>query len=211
MIIYYFVLFLNILIGLVIPFKQYNKGLFIYFLVSGIADPISVILFSLFSANTNILIYCYNIISFIITVYYIKRERINPFYVITIAVFIGITPFLCFDVLIDSLTQNGMSLIIGLSAIIGIFITYNFLVLMSRNILPSGKVNVYFLVLVLSGILTILKLGVLAIKLQVGIAYFVISFFFEAVIGIYFIFFDIKNSPQIPLAGKKANAEAVES
>ena len=101
-------------------------------------------------------------------------------------------------------------MVLGLSTIIILLITYNLLILMSRNIFTSGKVNLYFLVVVFSSLLTTLKVGVLAIKLQVGVAYFVISLFLEGIINIYFIFFDIKNSPQISLAGKKAKAEDVE-
>ena len=157
------------------------------------------------------MLYCYQIFLFIITIHYIKKERISRFYLISVAIFVCLIPLLSFGVLIKPLTQDGISLVLGLSTIIIILITYNLLILMSRNIFTSGKVNLYFLAVVFSSLLTTLKLGVLAIKLQVGVAYFVISFFLEGIINIYFIFFDIKNSPQISLGGKKAKAEVIES
>ena len=211
MIIYYWVYLLNILIGLLIPFRQYKNGLFLFFLLAGIADPIIGPLNILFGTDTNLLLYCYQIFLFIITIHYIKKERISRFYLISVAIFVCLIPLLSFGVLIKPLTQDGISLVLGLSTIIIILITYNLLILMSRNIFTSGKVNLYFLAVVFSSLLTTLKLGVLAIKLQVGVAYFVISFFLEGIINIYFIFFDIKNSPQISLGGKKAKAEVIES
>ena len=80
MIIYYWVYLLNILIGLLIPFRQYKNGLFLFFLLAGIADPIKGPLNILFGADTNILTYCYQIFSFIITIHYIKKEKISRFY-----------------------------------------------------------------------------------------------------------------------------------
>jgi hypothetical protein len=209
--VYFIVVFFNILIGAVIPFKQYKNGLFLFFLFSGIADPINLILNSFLGINPNIIIYIYNVVAFIVTVSYVKKEKVSKVYLAAMVIFICLIPLLSFDVLFVAQTQNGSSIFIGLYAFVNLLVLYNFLILMSRGIFSTGKINLYFIVIVLSSLLTVLKVGVLAIKLQVGIEYFVISYFLEGIIGIYFIFFDIKNSPQIPLAGKRINTGTIES
>ena len=198
-------------IALAIPFRQYKNGLFLLFLLSGIVDPVNLALRHLFSIDLNIALYINSIIIYVITIYYVKKEKIGRFYIVSTLMLVFAIPLLQFNILFDSETQNGVQIIIGLSTVVYLLSTYNLLVFAIRNIFSSGKINLYYFTLVFINVITVLKLGVIAMKLEVGIAYFVISFFLEGIINIYFIFFDIKNSPQISLGGKKAKAEVIES
>ena len=202
---------LNMAIALAIPFRQYKNGLFLLFLLSGIVDPVNLALRHLFSIDLNIALYINSIIIYVITIYYVKKEKIGRFYIVSTLMLVFAIPLLQFNILFDSETQNGVQIIIGLSTVVYLLSTYNLLVFAIRNIFSSGKINLYYFTLVFINVITVLKLGVIAMKLEVGIAYFVISFFLEGIINIYFIFFDIKNSPQISLGGKKAKAEVIES
>ena len=210
MFIYIFILLLNILIGLVIPFKQYNKGLFLYFLVSGIADPIIIPFHMLFGSDNNIFSFIYHSIGYLITIHYLKKKDSGSYHLTIIVLLLCMTGLFIFNILFDAKTNIGTQIIIGASVFPLILTVYSIFLLMTANILSTAKLNFYYPVLILLNLLALLRIITLALRLQVGIEYYVITYFIEAIIGIYFVFFDIKNSPQIPLAGKKANTEALE-
>jgi len=81
---------------------------------------------------------------------------------------------------------------------------------MTRNIFETGKVNLYFVILSLSQILSVTRIGFLALRMFEFAAFFEIAYFIEAVILIFFLFYNIKTSPKFPLAGSKAISEEAE-
>ena len=210
MIISLLVFCLNIVVGLIIPFRQHRNGLFLFFLIAGIADPVNFCLNYFWDFDRNTLVYLYNVVSYIITIFYIKRH-FGPLYSFIVLILICFIPLFWFNILFDVKTQIGIQVIYGSTAVSLGLISCNLLIIMSRNIFFTRRLNLYFLLLVMLSVITFLRTLTFSLKFEVGVEYYIIAYFIEAVIGIYFIFFDIKNSPQIPLAGKKANAEAVES
>ncbi|MDP4115633.1 MAG: hypothetical protein Q8903_05835 [Bacteroidota bacterium] len=205
-----YILIFNLIIGLLIPARQYKNGLFLFFLLSGIADPIILPLNYLVGFDTNICSYIYNILTLIITTYYIKKKNFTKYQIGLYILLFSLAVLYAFNVFFQSKSVGGRQIIIGSSFFVIILVAYNVLVLMTRNIFESGKVNLYFVLLSLSQLITALKVGMITIRMFDSAILFYIDVFIEGLISIFFLFYNIKTSPKFSLAGSKAISEETE-
>ncbi|MDP4115634.1 MAG: hypothetical protein Q8903_05840 [Bacteroidota bacterium] len=205
-----FVTLFNIIIGLLIPIRQYKNGLFLFFLVSGIADPITFSLRYLVGFDPNIGVYIYFILTLIITTYYIKKGNFTKYQIGSYILLFSLAVLYAFNIFFQSKSVGGRQIIIGSQFFVLLPVTYNILVLMTRNIFETGKINLYFVLLSLSQIITIVRIGLLTLRMFDFVTVFFISYFIEAIISIFFLFYNIKNSPKFSLAGSKAISEETE-
>ncbi|MDP4116994.1 MAG: hypothetical protein Q8903_12715 [Bacteroidota bacterium] len=210
MLILWFVFILNSVIGLLIPFRQYRNGFFLYFLVTGIADPINMYLRSIFHYDLNIGALIYYILALIITTYYVKKKESSKYYILFYSVLFLLVLLYSFNILFQSKTPLGRQIVLGSSFIILLLVLYNLFTIMFRNIFETGKVNLYFVLLCLCNILPALRIGLLALRLESFAVFHNIAYFVEAIISIFFLFYNIKTSPKFSLAGSKAISEEAE-
>jgi len=206
----WFILIFNLIIGLLIPVRQYKNGLFLFFLVSGIADPVILSLNYFLHFDPNIGTFIYTILALIITTNYIKKKDFSKYQLVFLGLLFSLVIIFAFNVFFQSKSVGGSQIIIGSSFFVIILITYNILVLMTRNIFETGKVNLYFVLLSLSQLITALKMGMLTIRMFDSAILFYTDVFIEGVISIFFLFYNIKNSPKFSLAGSKAISEGAE-
>ena len=198
----FFVFYFHLAFGLIIPFRQFKNGLFMFFLYAGIADPVDLTLHTLFNTDSNISTYIYSVVSYVISAYYLKKQNFGLSNSIITAILVSIIPLLGYNVFFDAQSRQGTQIIFGITDFCILLIIYNFLVLMIENIYSSGRINFYYLLLVLLHLLMLMRIGTLALRFDAGIGYYVVSYFIETVIGLFYIFFDTKNSPQIRLLSK---------
>jgi hypothetical protein len=179
-------------------------------LAAGIADPINMVSNILFGTDTNTFIFIYYSAGYIITLYYLKKKNFGLHHFVIIAIFACAAVAFLFNIFFVSKTVVGEKIIDSAETIPILFTVYNLVYLMSKNMFSTKKLNFYFPLLILLNLFALLRTGTVALQLQAGIEYYIITYFLEGIIGIYFIFFDIKNSPQIPLAGKRVNTGSIE-
>jgi len=127
MTIVWFVTIFNLIIGLLIPIRQYRNGLFLLFLVAGIADPINISLHYLVGLDTNIGLYIYSILTLIITTYYIKKKNFTKYQIGFYIILFSLAVLYAFNVFFQSKSVGGSQIIFGSSFFILILMTYNVL------------------------------------------------------------------------------------
>lgn len=206
----FFVYYANLISGLIIPFRQSKNGLFLFFIFAAVADPCNIALHTMFYTDSNISTYVYYVLSYMISVYYLKKKSFGLSYSVIAIALIILIPLLSYNVLFNAQSQAGTQILFGLTGLCILLVLCNIFILMMENIYATGRINLYFVFLVLLHLLMLLRIGTLALRFDAGIAYFVVSLFIETVIGMYYIFYDIENSPQIMLLRKYVRAEHIE-
>jgi hypothetical protein len=174
----FFVFYVHLAFGLIIPFRQFKNGLFLFFLFAGIADPVDLTLHILFNTDSNISTYTYSAAAYIISAYYLKKTNFGLSHAIIAGALLGIIPLLGYNVLFNAQSRIGTQIIFGLADLCILLTIYNFLILMIGNIYKTGRINFYYLLLVLLHLLMLLRIGTLALRFDAGIGYFVVSYFY---------------------------------
>jgi hypothetical protein len=161
-------------------------GYFLYFLILGYSDPLALFLGWLFKLNAN---YTHLIIAFLLTIsilYYTKN--LNYKWIIALIL-----------LLILSIWKGDRD-IRYLTIIIFHFLIFAQILIPSiKEFYQRHKINIYFSVLSVYELTTILKYTAFAYNYASGVYFFYLSAVFEMVIGLFFIFFNVQNSPYIKL------------
>ena len=187
MIIPYILLFTSILIWLFPPFRQYTTKYFLFFLILALADPImflSLKLLSLDVTRINLIITFFMILSLI------DRNKLRKgwiFFLLALLVLLAAT--------IKLPIKEVYEIKIILSCIILFFILKDSLLYLNKH----HTINLFYLVFILYEITIIIKFIYTASRTHTGTIYFYTTGFFEIFIGIFFCFYNMKNSPEYRL------------
>jgi hypothetical protein len=174
------------LVWAVIPIRQYRTKLFGYFLIFAVLEVAFLILKNFYYINTYYY-YLYGVILLIYPVFYgIKRKY--RIWIIVGLIIIG--SFL-------SYLSAKYAILVQLAVHLAILL--NFLRYFIINYGESRRINIFNLMLVLYEFSIIPKFFILYSESMAGLAYFYLSTIIEIFIGLFFVFFNEKNSPAIRL------------
>jgi hypothetical protein len=180
------IVYISILIWLLPPFRQIKGGYFLYFLILGYSDPLT--LFFLWHLKLNP-IYTHLIIALALTIsifYYTKILKIR--WVVFLVLLFVLSLWLC--------DKNTLFIPI---AIFRILIVWQLFVSSANEILLKHKINLYLSVLIFYELTSILKYIAVEINYTNGIYMFYLTLAFEMIICVFFIFYNLENSPLIKL------------
>lgn len=180
------IVYISILVWLLPPFRQLKGGYFLYFLLLGYSDPLGLFLLKLYGIN---LICTHLVIAVFLTLFVIYyNNNLNITWIVILCI-------LCFMVLwIGNKSLNYFSLIF-LNSLIFIQI----LIPTIKDFYFRNGINLYYSVLLLYELGVILKYIVFAYSGLSGIYLFYLTSAFEILIGLFFIFYNLNNSPFIRL------------
>lgn len=183
---------ISIIIWLLPPFRQLKGGYFLYFLILGYSDPLALIFVRFFKLDAN---YIHLIIAFLLTIsilYYTKN--LNSKWIISLILFLMLSIW------------KGNRDIRYLSIIIFHCLIFTQILIPSiKEFYQGHRINIYFTVLLIYELTTILKYTAFAYNYFSGVYLFYLSLVFEMFIGIFFIFFNLLNSPHIKLPFRMAD------
>jgi hypothetical protein len=184
-----YLFFAELIVWAIPPLKQFKGGYFLFFLVIAVSPFASVLGFYLIKL---IPFTVYVIASFIMLVIlqYYNSGKIK-FLIITL-----IFP-VSFIIYYNEWHYDLISIIILHTSIV-IYVIYFLL----QFLYKTNSLNLYYFVLVIYEASVVLKMITFLTNIQTGKLYFYITSIFELLIGIYFIFFNIENSPQFKLREK---------
>ena len=180
------IVYISILFWLLPPFRQIKGGYFLYFLISGYSDPITLFLLWHLKLNPY---YSHLIISLLLTIsifYYTKFLKIR--WIISLVLFLILSLWLC----------DKSTLYIPI-VIFRILIVWQLFVSSANEFLLKHKINLYLSVLIFYELTVILKYVAVGINYTNGIYMFYLTLAFEMFICIFFIFYNLENSPLIKL------------
>ena len=189
MIIPVFIGFIGDTIWLLIPFRQVRTSFFFFFLIYAISSAVSLV--------DNILLvhpaYFYLGQGFflIISLYNLKKIPHYKFFLLGILIISIILPFL--------ISIGIITVILILQHVIIFFIILKRIVVYSN---VQGKLNLFHFIVLLFEISAIMRFIVVAGDIRTGIIFFYLTAAFSILIGIFFLFYNVENSPKFSLAGK---------
>ena len=176
---------ISIFIWIIIPLRQFNSKYFIYFLILAILDPL-ILIIQLFVVLEPFRIYSVAVLFQIMSLINFKKNAQFK--------------FILFLVIIINIW---LSFYLSISEILLLIIFENFIVLSLffrltiLNIFESIKINLFYVILILYVLSIIMKFFVDYIDIKFGLNYFYLTSAFEIIVGIFFIFFNDKNSPKL--------------
>jgi hypothetical protein len=175
--------YIELIIWLFPPFKQYKGGLFIYFLIVALTPLFSVVCYHYFK----IIPFSTYVVSSIAIIIALQNYKGKGIW-IGLSLLIFLTTFVLYlnDYKIDLLIN-----IILRGVIIGYF--YFFLLEFLYN---KKAINYYFIVLVVYELSIIFKMLTILTNINMGVLFYHLTTIFEILICFYFILFNIENSPQ---------------
>ena len=181
------IIFVDILIWMFPPFRQFQKRYFYYFLLLGISDPLFQIIyifikfdpFRLYEVFTPLMLL--SVINFRLG----KKD-------IFIAAFLLILNF------IYTVFAPVSYLKVSLLVLHLIILSY-FLVHATLELNHNKTINIFYFVLCLYQLSLAMKYLITITDLTTGVFYFLISTAFEILIAVFFIFFNEKNGPKLKI------------
>ncbi len=182
MIVSYTILIVGLTIWALIPFRQYKHNFFVFFLILGLTDPVILILIKFFHVHP---FRFYLFFFFIAACSLMDSKKIRK-----------TLPVLIIFLTIDTAIALWANLTIVQFTLFLIDIVILFFVL-EKTILDinlNGGINFFYFVLNFYIITLLVKNLVMIIDLKTGIYYFYITSALEILIGLYFVFFNTKNS-----------------
>lgn len=178
--------YISILVWLLPPFKQLKGGYFLYFLISGYSDPLVILLGEVF--------------------------RLNPYYTHLLIAFLLSISILFYSKKINSKWIASLILLLMLSLWLGdkntIFIPiiiFRFLIILqllnsfANEFLLKQRINIYLSVLIFYEITIMLKYAAVGCNYSLGIYFYYLTSVFGMLICLFFIFYNLQNSPLIKL------------
>lgn len=174
----------NILFWIIPVFRQYRDGYFYYFLTlaaSGVLIWFLIYTLKIHPMYTSLLMS----FSAVLAVLYYTRKRKRKW--IIAAVLIVILPLGSPDI-----ARLGVFVLHGI-------ILYYFMSLLARDMANTDNINMYFIILILYESSILLKISARIVNVYTGMYFFYITTAFEILIAVYFIFYNLRNSPKLKL------------
>lgn len=178
--------YISILVWLLPPFKQLKGGYFLYFLISGYSDPLALLLGQVF--------------------------KLDPYYTHLLIAFLLSISILFYSKKLNSKWIASLILLLMLSLWLGdkntIFIPiiiFRFLIILqllnsfANEFLLKQRINIYLSVLIFYEITIMLKYAAVGCNYSLGIYFYYLTSVFGMLICLFFIFYNLQNSPLIKL------------
>jgi hypothetical protein len=179
------IIYISILIWLIPPFKQLKGGYFLYFLILGYSDPLAIMLLR-FRIDVQ---FVHIITAFLVTIsvlYY--NKNLNLKWIAALFLLLGL-----------SLWKAGVENRYLYFIIFHIIIYLQILIPSIKEFYLKHQINLYFTVLMIYELSTILKYIAVTYNYFTGIYLFYLTSVFEMFVALFFIFFNLQNSPNIKL------------
>ena len=178
--------YISILVWLLPPFKQLKGGYFLYFLISGYSDPLVILLGEVFRLNPY---YTHLLIAFLLSISILfYSKKLNSKWIASLIL-----------LLILSLWLGNKNTIFIPIIIFRFLIILQLLISFSNEFLLKQRINIYLSVLIFYEITIILKYAAVGCNYSLGIYFYYLTSVFGMLICLFFIFYNLQNSPLIKL------------
>jgi len=178
--------YISILVWLLPPFKQLKGGYFLYFLISGYSDPLAILLGEVFRLNPY---YTHLLIAFLLSISILfYSKKLNSKWIASLIL-----------LLILSLWLGNKNTIFIPIIIFRFLIILQLLISFSNEFLLKQRINIYLSVLIFYEITIILKYAAVGCNYSLGIYFYYLTSVFGMLICLFFIFYNLQNSPLIKL------------
>ena len=187
MILPYIIYSLSVLTWIIVPFRQYKKRFFIFFLIYGVMDPIVLITLLLLHLNT-FRIFIPLVVLSIFSLFEIKTIKNNIFLVII--------------TMVSSLVLSCFGNVKLLRICLMLLDLVTFILFLKYALIEFYKedhINLFYFMLCVYEISLVLKFMLYIINIKTGVIFLYLTLLFEAFIGIYFIIYNEITSPKIKL------------
>src|ERR1035437_1321480 len=179
-----FIVYFSILIWLLPPFRQLKGGYFLYFLILGYSDPLALFLGWIFKLNVE---YIQLITTFLLTISILfYNNNLNLKWIAVLLL-----------LLMLSVWKVGVENRYSYFIIFHIIIYLQILIPSIKEFYLKHRINIYFTVLLVYELTTILKYVAVIFNYFSGVYLYYFSAVFEMFIALFFIFYNHQNSPQI--------------
>lgn len=157
--------------------KQRNTDYFYFFFVLAIADPLRLILYTVFKIQPGLY---FPFFSYLLLVFLVnKKHRV---WILLIAVI---------SILLPNVFHWSLNWFLGFTIINHVIISYIFISLLITYLVEEKAINMFVCAVILYEFITVLKLIALLLNLQQGTISFYIATFMQFVFGILFSFINI--------------------
>jgi hypothetical protein len=178
--------YISILVWLLPPFRQLKGGYFLYFLISGYSDPLAILLGEVFRLNPY---YTHLLIAFLLSISILfYSKKLNSKWIASLIL-----------LLILSLWLGNKNTIFIPIIIFRFLIILQLLISFSNEFLLKQRINIYLSVLIFYEITIILKYAAVGCNYSLGIYFYYLTSVFGMLICLFFIFYNLQNSPLIKL------------
>lgn len=174
------IVYTSIFVWLLPPIKQFRTEYFYFFLILAILDPVKILFFLTGDYSPVDISFPF----LILLVFSIFHTWFKKYFLALIILAIIISFF----------GKNlSMTADYSIKVVVYTFILVVFLLRMSRFLIQSGNINLYYVVLILYVLSIILKYITLIFDLKTGVINFYLTSAFEIIIAFFFIFFNVNN------------------
>ena len=182
--------YINFIIWLVPPFRQYKGGFFFYFLILALTDIFGILIFYSFGISSPYFYAPSSFALFLISLYYL--QYIKPGLILSnILIFIlGSALFLVF---------NNLRILISLMALFHFQTFCLFIIYFVRKLFVRNILYTYFLFLIFYEFTVIVKSLSYVLDIKTGLTIIHILNILEVLICLYFIIYNQKTNPRIYL------------
>jgi hypothetical protein len=185
----FYILYLSMLVWIIPPFRQFKEGYFFYFLILAVSDPLIGVLNYAFKVHAHTIHITAGLL-LIYSVQYYKQNRSFKF---------NHKNFFFALVTLFAVVNGNIVFIKTVLLLIHLMLFYYFLQLLLNNAKEEEEIKIYHIVLLFYEASIILKVLNLIIGTATGIVYFYITTAFGMLVAIFFIIYNLKNSPAISL------------
>ena len=176
---------IGVIIWIFPAIRQFRGSIFYYFLILALADPIFYVHTTLFNAvGSNFLILTLNFLLFLSI---LSKKELHRYRFILAGFFILAILVLVFD----SNYQTAYSFVVLLR--LSIFVKF-FIIFIQKNV-EDNAASIFYIVLLIYELTNIFKFSNFVFGITNATAYFIITSFFQILIGIYFSIFK-EDSPK---------------
>lgn len=182
-----FISYFSIIIWFLPPLRQRNTKYFTFFLILALADPVTIILMyatKIYSIKISL------IITYILIVSVLQHKNNLKH----LSVLLSILVLLFVVDIYFTINEIFLVKVFLSSALVFIFLKETILYL-NKDL----KINLFLLILTFYEITIVTKFIIYITQLNLGVIYFYITTAFEIFIGIFFIIYNVNNSPNLRL------------
>jgi hypothetical protein len=178
--------YISILFWLFPPFRQIRGGYFLFFLLMGYSDPLALLFRWAFSFNVE---YTHLIMSlfYIFSVLYYNKN-LNLKWIVTLLI------LLLFSICLGNQTIRLLTIVS-----FHILIIFQILIPAVKEFYLKQRINLYLSMILIYELTLILRYIVFVSNYTTGVYYFYLSGIFEIFICLFFIFYNLENSPVIKI------------
>ena len=184
---YFAIIYSSMIVWAIIPFRQYKTEYFIFFLILAISDPIVLTIYSVVHLNP-LRIYPMLILLATFSLIQFNTIKKNLFLVILIT-------FLSTYASIEASFKI-------LKIILLVIHIAMFFIILKKVIIEAyqnDRIKIFYFVFCIYITSLIMKYLISIVDIKTGMTYFYLTSAFEILIGIYFIIYNVKNSPSLKL------------